>query len=45
MKFCKGFYTCDDKDFLYKISDLENHSNIPFNDISKKVLHNYRESY
>ncbi len=35
----KGFYNCDDKDFLYKISDLENHSNIPFNDISKKVLH------
>lgn len=34
-----GFYTCDDKDFLNKINDLKNHSSIPFNNISKKVLH------
>ncbi len=34
----KGFYTCDDKDFLNKINDLENHFKTPFNDISKKVL-------
>lgn len=35
----KGFYSCDEKDFLKKIDDLENNSSVPFNDISNKVLH------
>tara|TARA_B100001093_G_scaffold97009_1_gene89000 strand:- start:6454 stop:7668 length:1215 start_codon:yes stop_codon:yes gene_type:complete len=35
----KGFYSCDEKDFLKKVDDLENNSAVPFNDISNKVLH------
>ena len=35
----KGFYSCDDKDFLNKIDQLENDSSPPFNDVANQVLH------